>query len=77
MVHVHYHIVEHDGGWTYKVGDSFAETYKTRALAEAAAKLAAAEQRVPTDPKDIQYEDDKGQWRIEHSSGKPPDTDVD
>lgn len=73
---VHYKIVQHDSGWTYKVGDVFAETFRTRAEAEAAAERAAAEQRVATDPIDIEYEDEKGRWRREHSGGEPPDTDV-
>lgn len=76
MTQVHYKIVEHDGGWTYKVGDVFAETFKSRAEAEAAAQRAAAEQRVATEPKDIQFEDAKGSWRTEHSDGTPPETDV-
>ena len=73
---VHYQIVQHDGGWTYKVGDVFAETFPTRADAEIAAKRAASEQRVPTEPKDIEFEDEKGRWHTEHSDGAPPDTDV-
>jgi len=76
MTEVHYKIVPHDGGWTYKVGEVFAETFATRAAAEAAARHAAAEQRVPTSPTDIQYEDEKGRWRTEHSDGDAPDTDV-
>jgi hypothetical protein len=76
MTEVHYKIVPHDGGWTYKVGDVFAETFPTRAQAEAAAGKAAAEQRVPTAPTDIQYEDEKGRWHTEHSTGEPPATDV-
>jgi hypothetical protein len=77
MAEVHYHIVEHDGGWTYQVGDVFAETYRTRAEAEAAAFRAAREQRVPSDPAAIAYEDEQGVWHEEHSDGEPPATDVD
>ncbi len=76
MTQVHYQIVQHDGGWTYKVGDVFAETFRTRPEAEAAAARAAAEQRVRTNPTDIEYEDEKGRWRTEYSDGEPPDTDV-
>ena len=76
MTVVHYTIVQHDGGWTYKVGEVFAETFATRADAEAAAKRAAGEQRVATPPHDIEFEDEKGRWRTEHSDGEPPDTDV-
>ena len=72
----HYKIVKHDGGWTYKVGDVFAETFPTRSAAEEAAKRAAAEQRVPTPEHDIEFEDEKGRWHSEHSDGKPPETDV-
>jgi hypothetical protein len=77
MPEVHYHIVEHDGGWTYKVGDVFAETYPTREAAESAAQRAAREQRVPGDPAEIEWEDETGQWHVEHSDGQPPKTDVD
>src|SRR5271165_7598497 len=45
MIHVTYAVVEHDGGWAYKVGDVFSETFPTRALAHAAAERAAREQR--------------------------------
>lgn len=76
MTVLHYKVVEHDGGWTYKLGDVFAETFTTRQLAEAAAKRAAEEQRVPTPPHDIQFEDEKGTWRTEASDGTPPETDV-
>ncbi len=76
MTQVHYKVVEHDGGWTYKVGDVFAETFRTRGEAEAAAKRAAGEQRVATEPRDIQFEDEKGRWKTEHSDGTPPETDV-
>ena len=30
MVHVTYTIVEHDGGWAYKLGDVFSEPFRTR-----------------------------------------------
>jgi len=76
MTEVHYKIVPHDGGWTYKVGDVFAETFRTRAEAETAAQRAAGEQRVPTNPTDIEYEDEKGRWHTEHSDGDAPKTDV-
>ena len=76
MTHVHYHVVEHDGGWTYKVGDVFAETYPARADALAAANQAASEQRVETEPHDIEFDDKEGHWHIEHSDGTAPETDV-
>ncbi len=47
MSHVTYAVVEHDGGWAYKVGDVYSETFATREAAHAAAARAAREQRVP------------------------------
>ena len=47
MSHVTYAVVEHDGGWAYKVGDVYSETFATREAAHAAAARAAREQRAP------------------------------
>lgn len=69
MTEVTYVIVEHDGGWAYKVGTVFSEPFATHALATAAAKRAAAEQRVPGRTEVISYEDENGQWHQETASG--------
>src|SRR5438105_7608701 len=69
MIEVTYTIVEHDGGWAYKVGAVFSETFATHAQATAAAKRAAAEQKVPGRTEVIQYEDEDGQWHEETASG--------
>ncbi len=69
MNEVLYRVVEHDGGWAYKVGDVFSEPFATHALASAAAKRAAAEQRVPGNTEVIQYEDEKGRWHEETARG--------
>jgi hypothetical protein len=77
MTHVTYAVVEHDGGWAYKVGDVFSETFPTRAEAHAAAARAAAEQRLPGADSDIEYEDSSGQWHEELDPGEDrPDTEV-
>ena len=47
MTHVTYKIVEHDGGWAYTVDGVFSEPFPNRGAALAAARRAAAEQRVP------------------------------
>ena len=60
MVHVTYTIVEHDGGWAYKLGDVFSEPFRTREAAVKAAQRAAAEQRVPGRTEAIMY---RGQGR--------------
>ncbi len=77
MSHVTYRIVRHDDGWAYKVGDVFSERFSTHAAALAAARLAAAEQRVPGSTEVIEWEDEKGKWHTETASGRDrPETDV-
>lgn len=69
MTDITYRIVEHDGGWAYKLGDVFSETFATREAAVAAARRAAAEQELPGEDVGIVYEDESGQWREELSDG--------
>ena len=77
MAHVTYRIVEHDGGWAYKLGDVFSETFLTRDDAVRAAKIVAAEQRVPGKTEAIEYEDGEGHWHEEMAKGDDrPITDV-
>jgi uncharacterized protein DUF2188 len=66
---VTYEIVEHDGGWAYKVDGVFSETYPTHSMALAAANAAAAEQQVPGHSEVIEYEDEKGRWHTENARG--------
>jgi hypothetical protein len=74
---VTYHIVEHDGGWAYKVGDVFSETFASHEEARAAADRAAAEQQVGGETTDISFEDSQGRWRVETAKGGDrPQTDV-
>src|ERR1700742_5229674 len=77
MSHVTYKIVQHDGGWAYTVDGVFSEPFPTHAAALAAAKRAAAEQRVPGRTEVIEYEDENGRWHTETASGSDrPETDV-
>ena len=72
-----YKVVEHDGGWAYKLGEVFSETYPTRQSALEAAKMAAAEQRMPGKTEAIEYEDSEGNWHEELARGDDrPLTDV-
>jgi hypothetical protein len=72
-----YTIVEHDGGWAYKVGSTFSETFRTREEARGAAERAAREQQVPGQSTDIAWEDDRGRWHTEPSPGDDrPETEV-
>jgi len=77
MSHVTYTIVEHNGGWAYKVGGVFSETFPTREAAHAAADRAAREQRVPDQSVAVEYEDSSGRWHEEEESGRDrPNTEV-
>ena len=68
MPEVIYEIVEHDGGWAYKVGGVFSEPFPTHAEALAAAQV--AEQEIPGHTETIEYEDEKGKWHTETASGR-------
>jgi hypothetical protein len=77
MAKVTYEIVEHDGGWAYRVGESFSETFATHEDAAEAARRAAAEQREPGPDEEISFEDEKGRWHAEHADGEDrPETEV-
>jgi hypothetical protein len=69
MSEVTYEIVEHDGGWAYKVDGVFSEPYPTHAAALKAAKNAAAEQKTPGETAEIEFEDAKGKWHTETARG--------
>ncbi len=78
MVTVRYEIVEHDGGWAYKVGDVFSETFPSRGDAAAAARQAAAEQQLGGKNEAIEFQDASGEWHTEVASGGDrPQTEVD
>ena len=72
-----YDIVEHDGGFAYKVGDVYSETYPTHQAAHAAAVSAASRQQLEGESDAIQYQDSKGQWHEEQAEGGDrPETEV-
>ena len=77
MIKVSYKIVEHDGGWAYKVGHVFSETFPSHDEARRAAERAAREQVVPGEATSISWEDKDGRWHDELSAGgNRPQTDV-
>jgi hypothetical protein len=77
MTQVTYQVIQHDGGWAYKMGSTISETYPTRDLAHAAAARAAGEQRAPGEDEAIEYEDTEGEWREEEArGGDRPEADV-
>lgn len=77
MTHVVYEIVEHNGGWAYKVGDVFSETFATHDEARQAAQNAAAEQQIAGSTEGIEYQSSDGSWHREVASGSDrPETEV-
>ncbi len=66
---VTYEIVEHDGGWAYRVDGVFSETFPTHNMALQAAERAANEQLLPGATTGISYEDKDGHWHDEVSEG--------
>lgn len=77
MAHVTYDIVEHDGGYAYKVGAVFSETFPTHQAAHDAAEAAARRQQVSGKDEAIQYQDGSGKWHQEQAQGGDrPQTDV-
>jgi hypothetical protein len=77
MAEVTYEVVQHDGGWAYRVDGVYSETFPTHDAARHAAKRAAGEQRVSGEETGIVYEDEGGRWREELSEGDDrPETEV-
>ena len=77
MNKVTYEIVEHYGGWAYKLGGTYSETFLSHGEALAAAKIAAAEQQVAGRTEGIEYEDTAGKWHGELAQGDDrPQTEV-
>ncbi len=69
MTRVTYEIIEHDGGWAYRVDTTISETFPSRDAARTAATRAAQEQRVPDATAQITWEDERGRWHEEVSRG--------
>jgi hypothetical protein len=72
-----YEIVRHDGGWAYRVDETYSEPFASHELARQAAERAVQEQKAPGEASDIDYEDKQGHWHHEKSAGDDrPETDV-
>ena len=77
MTKVTYEIVEHDGGWAYRVDGVYSEPFPTHDMVRKAAERAAREQLVPGETTGITYEDAEGRWHDEVAAGDDrPVTDV-
>jgi Uncharacterized protein conserved in bacteria (DUF2188) len=69
MPRIIYEIVEHDGGWAYRVDGVFSETFPSHDAARRAAEHAAREQTVPGETTPISWEDGQGRWHDEVAPG--------
>lgn len=69
MSNIRYEVVEHDGGWAYKVGDVFSETFRSHDDALAAARDASARQELAGETEGIVYQDREGAWHEEIARG--------
>jgi hypothetical protein len=77
MSKIHYKLVQHDGGWAYKLGDVFSEPFPTHDAAMRAARRVAIEQHVPGETRYIEYQSADGAWHTERADGSDrPDADV-
>lgn len=76
MSKVTYEIVPHDGGWAYRVGETYSEAFPTHDAAREAAERAASEQRLPLEHTTIEYEDRAGRWHREQADDDRPEVDV-
>ena len=78
MAHVIYKIVQHDGGWAYKLDGVFSESFRTHEEALRAAHRAAREQERPDETRAILWEDGQGKWHEELARGDDrPQAEVD
>lgn len=66
---VKYEIVEHDGGFAYRVNGALSETFPSHDAALKAAQKAAARQTVAGPTDGIVYQDSEGRWHRELADG--------
>jgi hypothetical protein len=69
MTKIVYEVVEHDGGWAYRVDGVYSETYPSHDAARGAAEHAAREQRLSDEDVTISFETPDGRWHDELSAG--------
>jgi len=77
MTRITYHVAEHDGGFAYRLGDVWSESFPDHDAALAAARSAAERQHLEGRDAEISYQLADGRWQTEHASGGDrPATDV-
>ncbi|MCA0199501.1 MAG: DUF2188 domain-containing protein [Proteobacteria bacterium] len=74
---VTYEVVEHDGGWAYRVKDVYSETFPSHGKARAAARNASQRQHLGGLSAAISYQDGESRWHTEMVGGNDrPETEV-
>lgn len=77
MTKIVYDIIQHDGGWAFKLGATISETFASHDDAFAAAKRVAREQQQAGETAAISWEDERGRWHEELSRGDDrPEVDI-
>ena len=77
MAHVTYEIVEHDGGWAYKLGDVFSEPFRDARGGGGGGKDGGGGAALPGRRETIEYQDEEGNWHEELARGDDrPETEV-
>ncbi|MBP1850356.1 DUF2188 domain-containing protein [Rhizobium halophytocola] len=69
MATVTYHVVPHDEGFAYRVGDVYSEPFPTHDEALEAARIAATEHQQNGSDAEINFQDQGGRWHQEHAEG--------
>lgn len=69
MTRVVYEVVEHDGGWAYRMNGAWSEAFPSRDEALEAAHIVAQEQQIGGESEQINYQDENGRWHVEYSDG--------
>jgi len=69
MTKITYEIIKHDGGWAFELDGTISQTFKSHDAAYNAAKRVALEQMRPGETVGISWEDERGRWHDELSSG--------
>ncbi|RUM25871.1 DUF2188 domain-containing protein [Rhizobium vallis] len=65
MADITYHVVPHDNGWAYKLGDTLSETYATADEAIVHAKDAASRQKIGDGDALLAYPSPDGGWEFQ------------
>ena len=74
---VTYHVGEHDGGYAYRLGDVWSETFPDHDSALNAENYAARRQQLGGEEVDISFQLADGTWQEQHvNGGDRPQADV-